>query len=72
MGGRSLPDERRRRRVRPGCRRQALDRLVVMLGVYERPSDALDELVRVVFVGEHLGGHVSGEQRFEVMPWYFG
>jgi hypothetical protein len=28
---------------------------------------ALDELVSVVFVGEHLGGHVFGEQRFGVM-----
>jgi hypothetical protein len=28
---------------------------------------ALDELVSVVFVGEPLGGHVFGEQRFGVM-----
>ena len=39
-----------------------LDRLLLFLGVYEGPSHALDELVGVVFVGEHLRGHVLGEQ----------
>jgi hypothetical protein len=35
-----------------------LDRVLVVLVVYERPSDALDELVSVVFVSEPLGGRV--------------
>jgi hypothetical protein len=43
-----------------------LDGLLALLGVYKCPSHALDKLVSVVLVGEHLGRHVLGQQSFGV------
>ena len=35
--------------------------LLMVLGVDERPAHALDELVSVMLVGEHLLGHMLGQ-----------
>jgi hypothetical protein len=38
----------------------------LQLGVYERPPHAVDKLISVVLIGEHLGRHGIGEQSFGV------
>ena len=45
--------------------------LLDLLGVDERPSHTLDELISVVFVGEHFRWHMLGQEGFGVTSWNF-
>jgi len=38
-----------------------VNRVLLRLGVYERPPRAIEKLIIVVLVGEHLGRRVLGE-----------
>ena len=55
----------------PGPARSGANRLLLVLGVDERSAHALDELVSVMLVREHLRGHMLAQHDLVVTSLQF-